>query len=363
MRYGAKMKKIIFVIKNLQGNGAEKFVTTLSKALNEHYQADCHIICLDNKIEHEVDKNTQLHTISVDNSKKYKDICNRIDKYVTDNIGTPDLVLSNLTYSDKIMRYSQLPNVFHIIHSISSIEHYGNKGVLSRLLAKIKLKKIYRNKPSICVSLGSYNDFQKNVHTRKSSYIIFNPIDKDMVNHRAQEKTSLSLPEKYILHVGKFNEAKRQDRLLHAYALIHKYTDHELVLLGQGHTFETCKELANTLGIESRVHFMGHVLNPYPIIKHADLFVLSSDFEGLSYVVLEAVSLGVPSISVDCPSGPREIMGNEYSHCLCAADPKALAETIIAALNQRNYFTPRLQEKFSMKFAADEYIKLIDNHE
>ena len=363
MVYDNKLKKVVFIIKNLQGNGAEKYVTTLSKALHAYYQAECHIICLENIIEHEIDNNIKLHIISIGKSKNHKESCRRVDEYITNNIGTPDLVLSNLTYSDKVMRHSTLPNVFHVIHSISSIEHYGKKGLFSRWLAKLKLRIIYSKKPSICVSLGSYDDFKKNILTKQKLHVIFNPIDCDIVTTRAKEETSLILPPKYIVHVGKFNEAKRQDRLLRAYALIQQQTECDLVFLGRGHTLDACKELSKTLGIQSRVHFIGHVINPYPIIKHADLFVLCSDFEGLPYVILEAVSLGTPIVSVDCPSGPREIIGDEYSHCLCAADPWDLAEKITAALHQGGYFTPRLQEKFSMKYAADEYMKLIDSHQ
>lgn len=349
--------KVVFIIKNLQGNGAEKYVLTLSKALHYFYNVQCHVVLFNDLVEYEVDESVNLHFVSLDGASSYKQKAEIIDKYVLSKIGVPDLALSNLTYSDKIMRHSTLDNVYHVIHSQTSIEHFAHKNLVSKTLSKLKLRRIYNCKPSICVSHGVHDDFLLNIKPKKESRVIYNPIDEAGLADCLKIKSDTYLPDEYILHVGKFNEAKRHDRLLRAYA--HAKPECDLILLGKGHLMDTCKQLAVELNIENKVHFIGHLKNPYPVIKNATLFVLSSDFEGLPTVLLESIVLGVPTISVDCPSGPKEIFGDVYAHCLCNMTDEALAEKIKDAINDSDKYTPKLNEKFSMQHAATSYMKLI----
>lgn len=350
------MKKIVFVIKNIQGNGAERFVLTLAKAMHDYHNAECHIICFENILEYNVPSIIKLHFFKINKSHAHKKNSVLLDAFILENIGKPDLVLSNLTYSDKILRYSTLDHVYHVIHSHTSIEHYQHRAFLSRWLAKVKLHKLYGIKPAVCVSKGVLTDFIQNIKPAQLPCLIYNPIDKCGVIESALATCDTLLPRQFILHVGKFNEAKRHDRLLRAYALANP--EYDLVLLGKGHTMEACQQLAIDLGIHKKVHFLGQIKNPYPIMAKASLFVLASDFEGLPYVLLESISLGIPTISVDCPSGPREVFGDTYAHCLASMSDEALAIKINEALANPTMYRPVLAEQFSLVQAATEYLKL-----
>jgi glycosyltransferase involved in cell wall biosynthesis len=86
-------------------------------------------------------------------------------------------------------------------------------------------------------------------------------------------------------------------------------------------------------GLGQRVTVAGFQPNPYPWIAGADLLVLCSDHEGLPNVIIEALAVGTPVVSTDCPSGPREILGDALAQCLVqVGDMAALAHAISAAL-------------------------------
>ena len=85
----------------------------------------------------------------------------------------------------------------------------------------------------------------------------------------------------------------------------------------------TFREQIKALGIEDRVLWLGYHHNPYPFIRHAKAMVLASDAEGLPRVLIEALLLHTPVVSVDCPSGPREILTQELADFLVAPDDEA----------------------------------------
>jgi glycosyltransferase involved in cell wall biosynthesis len=105
------------------------------------------------------------------------------------------------------------------------------------------------------------------------------------------------------------------------------------------------QSLAVELKIESAVQFLGHVSNPYPLIKNARTLILSSIWEGFAYVPIEAMALGVPVISTACPSGPVEILGNgEFGLLVPPSDPQSLADAILK-LASDDALHQHLQEK------------------
>jgi|GEM_PF-665268 len=359
--------KIVFVIPTLQGNGAERVVLNLYRGFWKYKKAECHIICFRKRIDWSLEKNINLHFLTLPgknivNSLFHKRRCAKvIDKYIKEKIGYPDAVFSNLTEADKIMKYSRLP-VFHIIHSTTSEEHWGRRNELRKIIARYKIQNIYTRHPAICVSEGVLNDFRKNV-SRVTSFCIYNPVNQEYIEKRAEEKIpdyELKNTGNYIINVGKLNQAKNHELLIRAYAA--SAIKENLLILGtDGGKLGSCRELAKSLSIENRVILGGFKANPFPYIKQAKLMVLSSDFEGFPLVLTEAAALGVPFISTDCPNGPAEIAGPSYKHCLTPVkDTKAMAETIKLALANPKKYTPPLQDQFKIENVINKYYEVIN---
>jgi glycosyltransferase involved in cell wall biosynthesis len=121
--------------------------------------------------------------------------------------------------------------------------------------------------------------------------------------------------------------------LLRAFARVRDRRPARLVILGEGPDRPMLESLVSQLGLEEAVALPGWVANPYPWMAHAGAYVLSSSWEGLPSVLIEALYCGVPIVATDCVSGPREILdGGEHGLLVPVGDVEALAAGIESAL-------------------------------
>lgn len=165
---------------------------------------------------------------------------------------------------------------------------------------------------------------------------IHNPVDIKGVNQQAGHINPFDRSlDHNIVAVGRLEYQKGFDILIHAFKLLsERLPNANLYLLGSGRLLHELRQQAIDLGIEHQVHFLGYIENPYPYIKYADIFVLSSRFEGFPNVLLEALSCGVKIISVDCESGPRDILSKlEYGVLVESQNADKLAEGLFRGLN------------------------------
>ncbi len=136
-----------------------------------------------------------------------------------------------------------------------------------------------------------------------------------------------------IVTVGRLVPQKDYDTLLRAFARVLEERPARLVIVGKGRDLPELEALADDLGIREHVDFAGFQANPYPWMARADVFALSSRWEGLVNVLMEALGLGTPVVSTDCPSGPREILADgRYGILVPMQDPDALAQGLLTTL-------------------------------
>ncbi len=147
-----------------------------------------------------------------------------------------------------------------------------------------------------------------------------------------------------LLAVGRLEEEKGLDRLLIAFSAIsERHADWSLVILGQGSLRQALMEQAAELSIQDRFAMPGTVGNIGEWFEVADLYVLTSRFEGFPNTLLEALAHGLPSVAVDCETGPREIVRHEVDGLLV---PQDQPEALMAALD-RMMSDPALRARFS----------------
>lgn len=136
-----------------------------------------------------------------------------------------------------------------------------------------------------------------------------------------------------VLAVGRLSPQKDFATLIRAVSLVRRRRPVRLLILGEGRERTDLEALAADVGLEGEVQLPGRVLNPYPYMARADAFVLSSRWEGLPSVLIEALFCGVPVVATDCPSGPVEILeGGRHGLLVPVGDVDALATGIEAAL-------------------------------
>lgn len=138
-----------------------------------------------------------------------------------------------------------------------------------------------------------------------------------------------------LITIGMLGFQKGHDILLRAFQrIVDRGYPHNLIIVGGGKGRDDLEALIRALDLEGRVHLTGYVGNPYPLLRRADLFVLSSRFEGFAIVLAEAMALGVPIVSTDCNAGPREVLADGRCGLLVPVDdPEALARGIIEVLS------------------------------
>ena len=165
-----------------------------------------------------------------------------------------------------------------------------------------------------------------------------------------------------LLAVGRFHAQKDYPTLLRALSIVRRSRPARLLILGQGPLYEEMKALRAKLGLDDAVLMPGFKPNPYAYMERTDLFVLSSRYEALPTVVIEALACGAPVVSTDCRSGPREILQDgAVGDLVPVGDADALASAILAAL-ARPHDKQRLVDRandFSTAEAAQKYLNLL----
>lgn len=317
----------------------------------------CHIICFKRFQELRSKQTVQTHIFPLQflrwlpRSIRGRVVAPLLDRFIRLKVGTPDLVLSNLLPADRILSHSKLPNVQLVVHNTLSQELLASAKPEKQNELHAILDSVYARKPCIGVSRGVLEDLQQLLPQQTQAVCIYNPVDLELIAEAAQEPNLIKLPE-YFIHVGKFKQAKRHDRLLRAYALSGVKTP--LVLVGQGELLATAQVLVKELGISERVTFEGFHSNPYPLIAGAKGLLLSSDFEGLGLVILEALALKVPVLSTDCPSGPNEIL--PATNLVATDDLQGFANKLQALDQNPNAFQVELKPEFAPTYAAQQYL-------
>jgi glycosyltransferase involved in cell wall biosynthesis len=187
---------------------------------------------------------------------------------------------------------------------------------------------------------------------RKRSVEIPNPVHVSA----AESNTggSLTLPDaRNIVSMGRLAQGKRFDLLLEAFAAMPSRQSCFLTVIGEGSLRNELEELAVRSDIADRVKFPGLVKNPWAVLRHADLFVMSSESEGLPMVLLEALACGVPVVSFDCPVGPGDIINHGHDGILVPPlDVDALSREMERLINDE---TERRRLGANAKKTAERY--------
>lgn len=323
-------KRFAFVISDLYGGGAQKVLLNTAEGLRA--KGHCvRIFLLRNRIEHEIPDRLDVVNLAVI-SKMTKALSNvwverlqarRIQKALS--AFSPDVTIS--CSCDKITRHIHDFNLYYWVHA-NSIEGAENAQQRNKKIRKIK--EFYTGKRLIVVSEGIRGSLISQANLDKENIqVIYNPFDQAFLKRLSKDTSDGPSQREYFIHVGTFERRKRHDRLLRAYYSSGSSTP--LVIMGKGSEQErsAITNLTLELGIQDRVYILPFQRNPYPWIARAKALLLTSDQEGLPTVLIEALLLHVPVISVDCPSGPQEILTQELADFLVAPDnEKGLAEAI-----------------------------------
>jgi glycosyltransferase involved in cell wall biosynthesis len=218
----------------------------------------------------------------------------------------------------------------------------------------------------VAISNGVADDLSQYGINPSKITVIYNPIYDEQILQLAEDDpqhpwlSDQKRDYRVILAIGRLAKQKNFALLINAFGRISQDHDVRLIILGEGKLRDELQDQIKALGLEDKVDLAGYKKNPYAFLKRADVFVLSSSWEGFGNVLVEALALGKTVIATDCPSGPAEILQDgKYGTLVASGDVQALADSLIQApLNQSDSAKQSAMQRaqqFAVASIAEQY--------
>lgn len=346
-RLSAPPIKVLFIVPNLSGGGAERVAVTLLRHLDRS-RIDPILLAVELKGPYVQDLPANLAVINLQMKRVRHAWFNMIREI---NRTNPDVIFSTMDYMNFAVLAAK--GLYRNKPKLIIREANTPRSALSALPTMkqrlfTKLYQLLYPKADLIItqSVGMKDDLKNFLPALSDEQVtqIYNPLDIRAVNRQATMLSCIGrFPGgKQIVAAGRLTYQKGFELLLQAFhQVLNHRPDVHLTILGEGPLRKELEELAESLGIKERVTFAGFQANPYQFMIQADLFVLSSRWEGFPNIVLEALACGCPVVATDCPSGPREILqDNRYGYLVESENAQALAEGICRVLDKEITFQP-----------------------
>ncbi|RYZ15043.1 MAG: glycosyltransferase [Alphaproteobacteria bacterium] len=303
----APRKRIAFVINSLGPGGAERVMNTILHSASPD-EWDVHLVLLDREQEHRLPPAfVKVHRL--DCGMKLIASIRRLTRALEDI--KPDLIVSFLVRANvaSIFAGRRLKTPVIISERANLSAHLaGRYAGAKRSVAAMSSRLAYsRANFVIACSEGVKRDLIENFGVSAGRVeAIPNPFDLDQIVSDARGEPGLRLPDRFMVSVGRLVESKGFGDLIEAYAAAN--LDMPLLILGEGPDRGLIENKVRVLELEGRVQLSGYVRNPFAVLARAEFYVSASHCEGFPNSLAEAMAVGLPVISTDCPSGPAEIL-------------------------------------------------------
>lgn len=370
------MKKILFILTNLAGGGAEKVLVDIFRHTDfERFKVDLLLVVNEGIYLSSLPSQIRVMTLYEKRGIRYK-LDFLFTRYLRIDIFQSSLVKKKVAEDyDVIVSFMEgIPLKFHKylmerakkniswVHLDLLKHHYTEK-----YFRKNEELWLYQAMDQVFfVSNEARQSFSSLFGSFGSFITIYNPIDREMIEIRAKEK-NVEKKNFTICSVGRLTYQKRYDRLLIlANRLKKSGLKIDFWLLGIGPLEENLKHQVRQLGIEDCINFLGFQSNPYPYIKAADMFLSTSMTEGYPLVICEALCLDKPIVATNV-TGPREILGDSEYGLLAEESDEAIFSAVQRMIDdedlRKHYATKASERKqlFDIQSTVDNIYRLISS--
>ncbi|SFO87089.1 glycosyltransferase [Hydrogenimonas thermophila] len=253
-------------------------------------------------------------------------------------------------------------NIKFINFERNHLDEFKYKEGIKNKLIPLFVKKLYKNSDVILAnSKETANDLQRFID-KKVEYVYNPTINKRLdflKDENICEEWFLKDNRPFVLGIGRLAIQKDFQTLIKAFKLFNENKNYRLIILGDGELRNKLQEVAINLGIKNDVFMPGFVKNPYKFLIKADLFVLSSLYEGLPNVLIEALYVGSKVLSTNCKSGPKEILLNDDRFLCNVGDVNGMANKM-KFLVKNEIKRDFSLERFKYENVIEKFIKVIE---
>jgi glycosyltransferase involved in cell wall biosynthesis len=371
----ANNKRIAIFLPGLYEGGAERVMLNLASGMvNLGYKVDLVLVQVEGAFVDKIPDEVRV----VELNKKHRSTLRTIlslpsfVRYLKQE--QPKALLSGLNYANIIAVWAKLfarvPLRLSITeHNTFSSEKKGFPPLFRWVLYSLMKFSYQMADEIIAVSEGVADDLVKELGFERGKVrVIYNPI----ITPELQEKIKQPLHDDWyttknvpiILAMGRLTRQKGFDILIRAFAELKKQRSVRLIILGEGEDRNNLQNLCKELNVDQDVRLPGFISNPYPHLANASLFVLSSRWEGLPTVLVEALYCGIPIVATDCPSGPREILKNGlYGQLVPVDDAESLTRAMFTTLDGEKTSIPsKSWQAFDINTVIHQYINVLDGN-
>lgn len=324
-----KLKHIMFTCDGMRSGGAEKAISILANQFADRGMAVTIIgvSTHDTSSFYHLNENVKYLTIHNGRGKRIRSLKRvlLLRSYIKSI--NPNIIISFLPHVNVYTYYASFGLKIPLIVSERNNPKTDPKGLILR-----KLKKMVFNSADGVVFQTKDAQCCYNKSTRNKSTIIYNPIDSKLSNIESNTKKNT-----VVLSVGRLKEQKNHKCLIDAFAIFSSnHPEYILRIYGDGPLKDELSEYALQKGLNDKFQLRGNDVNWQIHEKDDAMFVLSSDYEGMPNALIEAMGIGIPSISTNCPiGGPKEIIKDGINGYLAKVnDSKEIAHKMEVLLDK-----------------------------
>ncbi len=363
-------RRVAFLLPDLGGGGTENVVTRLACGMSERgIPVDFLLGSTFGPFVERLRGDIRVHDLGVSTLLAGIPRLARLLDTLRPEVLISALPHANLAASVAAKMCHHVPRLFLREENQASMSRQRIRGWSSRLgyaLAPLSHRLAHQ---VICVSRGVAADLhtQFGIPTRCLTVIV-NPVLGGDVEPRSRE-----IPEHpwcrddgdpVVLAVGRLTEQKNFPLLIDAFALAAKRTPMRLLILGEGPARAALQARVHATGLAERIALPGFLPNPFAHMRRAGVFALSSAWEGLPTVLIEALACGVPIVATDCPSGPREILAQgRFGTLVPVGRVDTLADALVTTLGQagrgQDLGLAQHLQQYTVATAVDAHLRLI----
>jgi glycosyltransferase involved in cell wall biosynthesis len=338
------MKKLMIVIHSLSGGGAERVLINLLKGL-DNGEFSTTLVLYENIFDYPLPEGIELEILNIGASRNVFRLTAGFLLKIKALAGLmrrrrPDVIFSLLSSTNVTVLLAKLASLTRCRTVIS--EHtYPSVNLANETygrVTKMFMKALYpKADKTVAVSAGIKDDLVRNFGVKEEAVtVIPNPVDILEIERLSTEEAEhpwFVKGEPVVISIGRLTKQKGYPYLVKAFSMARKSRRCRLLIVGEGEDREELVRMRKEMELEDEIDFLGFQVNPFKYMARSSLFVMASLYEGFPNVLLEALALGLPVISTDCPSGPAEIIENGKNGLLVpVGEPEAMARAIVTVL-------------------------------